>query len=94
MSNGIEIGPNHVHFEDDFIAVRIIGFDPEKGRANVLIERKRKESYFYYVVVKFRSGDSTRIDYDGDNPNIPADYVVRTSHRGDAIASVEAIKVR
>jgi hypothetical protein len=49
---------------------------------------------FYYIVIHFSSGDSTRLDYDGENPNIPDSWDVNTTHRFDSIVSVECKNVR
>jgi hypothetical protein len=94
MGDGIRIGPNVIQAEDAYIAVRILSFNPDTGMAELLIDEKVVPIGFYYVFVNFRSGNSTRIDYDGANPNRPNSYTVHTIERGDAIVKVEAKKVR
>ena len=94
MSEGIEIGPHKIQFEDEFIAVRVYWFDPRSGQAEIVIEEKQVPSGYYYVHVHFVSGDSTRIDYDGGNPNRLQSWSISTTHRDDAIARVDAKKVR
>ena len=94
MSGAIEIGPNVIQFEDEFILVRILSFTPGTGMAVLLVEEKQTRIGFYYIFVHFKSGDNTRIDYDGANPNRPTSFTVQTSRRDDVIASIEAKKVR
>jgi hypothetical protein len=40
MSDAIEIGPNVIQFEDEFILVRILSFTPGTGMAVLLVEEK------------------------------------------------------
>jgi hypothetical protein len=94
MTDGIEIGPNVIQFEDESIAVRILDFNPENGHADVHVQKKAARIGFYYITVQFLSGDSTRLDYDGANPNIPISWDVRTSHPNDVIGEVQVRKVR
>ena len=94
MSGAIEIGPNVIQFEDEFILVRILSFTPGTGMAVLLVEEKQTRIGFYYIFVHFKSGDNTRIDYDGANPNRPTSFTVQTSSRDDVIASIEAKKAR
>jgi hypothetical protein len=94
MSDGIAIGPNIIQFEDDFIAVRIPSFTPTTGQVQVLFEKKSARVGFYYVTVSFLSGDSSRMDYDGENPNNPEIWEINSSHRHDTIVKLEATKVR
>ena len=75
-------------------AVRIFSFNPSTGMAELLVEEKQPQIGFYYIIVTFESKNSTRIDYDGANPNRPNSYTVNTFQRGDVIKSIEAKKVR
>jgi len=94
MADGLEIGPGKILFQDDYITVSILRFDPESGRAEVLVDHKREPSGEYYIWVHFKSGDSTRMDYNSANPNNPRPWVINSSHRNDTIAKVEAKKIR
>lgn len=94
MDNEIQVGPNTIQFEDDFIEVRVLSFNPDNGHADIHVQKKTAQVGFYYITVQFRSGDSTRLDYDGGNPSIPVEWDVITSHRNDAIGSIGVIKVR
>jgi hypothetical protein len=94
MANGIEIGPNIIQFEDDSIEVRVLSFNPDNGLGDIHVQKKTARVGFYYITVHFRSGDSTRLDYDGGNPQIPVGWEIRTSHRNDTIERVDVIKVR
>jgi hypothetical protein len=94
MADGLEIGPDKILFQDDYITVRIARFDPQSGRGEVLVDHKREPSGDYYIWVHFKSGDSTRMDYNGANPNNPRPWVINSSHRNDTITKVEAKKIR
>ncbi len=94
MSDGLEIGPDKILFQDDYITVRIARFDPQSGFGEVLVDQKREPSGDYYIWVHFKSGDSTRMDYNGANPNNPRPWVINSSHRNDTITKVEAKKIR
>lgn len=94
MADAIEIGPDIVLFEDDFIVVTIPRFDARSGVAEVLVDHKRQSPGDYYIWVQFRSGDSTRMDYVGGNPNNPRPWIVNSLHRDDAITGVDVKKIR
>lgn len=94
MADGLEIGPNNILFQDDYIVVIIPRFDPHSGLAEVLVDHKREPSGDYYIWVHFQSGDSTRLDYNGANPNNPRPWTINSSHRNDRIAKVEVKKIR
>ena len=94
MEDGLEIGPDKILFQDDDITVRIPRFDAQSGRAEVLVDHKREPSGDYYIWVHFKSGDSTRMDYNGANPNNPRPWVLNSSHRNDHITRVEAKNIR
>ena len=91
---GIEIGPNVVQFEDDFIEIRILGFDAFTGAGDLSVERKQAEVGFYYIQLTFRSGNTNRIDYDSANPNHHDYFEFQAAYRNDAIVRVEARRVR
>lgn len=94
MADGLEIGPNKILFQDDYITVRIPHFDSQSGQVEVLVDHKQEPSGDYYIWVHFKSGDSSRMDYNGANPNNPRPWVVNSSHRNDTITRVEAKKIR
>jgi hypothetical protein len=94
MRDSIVIDPKKVLFEDDFIAVRIVAFDPKSGLGNVSIQKKLPQVGFYYITVSYASGDSNRLDYNGENPNNPDPWDINSSHRNDAITKLEAKKAR
>jgi hypothetical protein len=91
---GIEIGPNVIQFEDDFIEIRILGFDSFTGVGDLSVERKQANVGFYYIHLTFRSGNTIRIDYDSANPNHHDYFEFQAAYRNDAIVKVEATKVR
>jgi hypothetical protein len=94
MADGLEIGPDKILFQDDYITVRIARFDPQSGCGEVLVDHKGEPSGDYYIWVHFESCDSTRMDYNGANPNNPRPWVINSSHRNDTITKVEAKKIR
>lgn len=94
MGDGEEIGPNRILYQDDYITVRIPRFDSVSGVGEVLVDHKREPSGDYYIWVHFRSGDSTRLDYSGANPNNPRPWIINSSHVNDRITRVEAKKIR
>jgi hypothetical protein len=94
VAEGIGIGPNTVQFEDDFIVIRIFGYDRETGQGDIVIERKQAEVGFYYIYLTFDSGNTNRLDFDGANPNIGEFMDFQATYRNDLIVKVEAKKVR
>jgi hypothetical protein len=94
MTNGIQIGPNVVQFEDPFIEIRILAFSPFTGLGDLVVEKRQPNVGFYYINISFASGDSVRLDYDGANLNNPDTWELRSSHRNDTIVRVWATKVR
>jgi hypothetical protein len=94
MAEALEIGPDKVLFQDDFITVTIPHFDTKSGRTEVLVEHKRTPAGDYYIWVHFKSGDSSRMDYNSANPNNPRPWIINSSHRNDTITALEAKKIR
>lgn len=93
MPDELEIGSGKVLFQDGFIVITIPSFDSHSGVGQVLIEHKQEPVGNYYIWVYFKSGDSTRLDYNGANPNNPKPWIVNSSHRNDTILRVEAKKI-
>lgn len=81
-------------YEDSHITVRLLGFDPATGRANLSVDEHDSNVGFYFITVRFASGDETRINYDGGNPRRDLMPVVQTGHANDAINEIEVKRVR
>jgi hypothetical protein len=94
MNTGLKTGPGQIHFEDEFITVVVLRFDPKSGIAEVVFSKRQALAGFYYVTLSFASGDSVRLDYNGENPNNPAVWTPNSAHRDDVLTKVEAVKVR
>jgi hypothetical protein len=94
MADGLEVGADKILFEDDNISVVTPRFDTQSGKAEVLLNHKREPGGEYYIWVYFKSGDSTRMDYNAANPNNPRPWVINSSHRNDTITRVEVKKIR
>ena len=81
-------------FEDDHIAVKLHNFSPMAGIANLIVEEKHEKVGFYYIWLRFESGDETRIDYDGGNPHQVKFLTFKTTHRMDIVKEIGAKRVR
>lgn len=83
------------HFADGHIVLRLLGFDPTSPRqCRLAIDEDHPNVGFYYIWVTFASGDETRIDYDGGNPNRDNHPVVTSNHVNDGLKSIRAKRVR
>lgn len=78
MSNGVEADPNKPVFEDDFIKVTLHNFRPQIGQATLIVRDKQARVGFYYIRVRFGSGNETRVDFNGNNPAQPRVLDFRT----------------
>jgi len=58
------------------------------------VDEKHEKVGSYYIWVNFESGDSTRIDYDGGNPQREHYLTVRTTHRNDKIKEIVVKRIR
>lgn len=81
-------------WEDEHITIRFLGFDPTSGQARLAIDEHHPKVGFYFIWFTFNSGDETRIDYDGGNPNRDMRPVVSTTHRNDVPKGLRAKRVR
>ena len=81
-------------YEDSHITLRLLGFDPATGRASLSVDEHDSNQGFYFITVRFASGDETRVNYDGGNPRRNLKPVVQTGHANDAISEIEVIRVR
>jgi hypothetical protein len=81
-------------YEDSHITLRLLDFDPTTGRASLAIDEQDSNVGFYYIWVRFASGNETRIDYDGGNPRRDLNPVVVTAYPNDVIREVTVKRVR
>jgi hypothetical protein len=81
-------------FEDEHILLRLMSFDPSSGFCRLAVDEKDLKVGFYFIFVKFGSGDEARIDYDGGNPMRDTRPIAQSSHRNDTVTSVTAKRVR
>jgi hypothetical protein len=81
-------------FQDEYMDVELLNFEPYAGVAQLVVHEKHGKMGFYYIWVNFESGDSTRIDYDGGNPQRQQLLTVRTTHRNDIIKEIVVKRVR
>jgi hypothetical protein len=86
--------PENPQWSDDHIDARVVEFRARTGEADIAITEKHERVGFYYITVSFVSNDTTRIDYDGANPNRNVRPVVTTSHRNDEVRAISAVRVR
>jgi hypothetical protein len=86
--------PGNPEWSDDHIHVRVVEFRAPAGEADIAITEKHERVGFYYITVSFVSNDTTRIDYDGANPNRNVRPVATTNHRNDEVKEIKAVRVR
>jgi hypothetical protein len=86
--------PNGSYFADDHISVELFDFVPSTGIVQIRVDENHGNVGFYYIWVNFESGDSTRIDYDGANPQREQYNTVRTNHENDKIKEILVERVR
>lgn len=94
VSEGEAILAHQTQFADSHIAVRLLGFDPSTRIARLAVDEKHGNVGFYHIWVFFGSGDSTRIDYDGGNPNRDNHPFATSNHKNDVLVRIEAKRVR
>jgi hypothetical protein len=80
-------------FEDEHILLRLMSFDPSSGTCRLAVDEKHSKVGFYYIFVKFGSGDEFRIDYDGGGLR-DTRPIAKSDHRNDMVTSVEVKRVR
>ena len=83
-----------VAFDDDHITIGDADFDSAKGILRLEIHEKHESVGFYYITTTFESGNSNRIDYDGDNPRRDKNPTVETPAKNDSVKQVQAVRVR
>lgn len=86
--------PENLKWSDEHIDVRLVEFRVRTGEADIAITEKHERVGFYYITVSFASNDSTRIDYDGANPQRNVRPTVRTTHHDDTVKEIKAVRVR
>lgn len=94
MGDGQSVYLFQTHFADGHIVLRLLGFDPSSRQCRLAVDENHPNVGFYYIWVTFASGDETRIDYDGANPNRNNRPVVESSHINDFLKSIRATRVR
>jgi hypothetical protein len=94
MNGGINPHPNVILFQDDHLDVTLQDFNAHTGVATVIVRGKHPKVGFYYIWVRFLSGDETRVDFDGNNPNQDWALTIRTTHRDDIVKEIEVKRVR
>lgn len=87
MSNGVA-------YEDEHLTVARLSFNSHKGVAEIVVREKHSDVGFYYITVTFESNNSTRIDYDGGNPNRVFVHTVQTMERNDRMREIKVVRVR
>jgi hypothetical protein len=91
---GLKTGPEHVHFEDDFIKVWVRSFNPKNGLVELIVEKKQSQVGSYYITLSFESGDSALLSYNGESPSNPRAWTPNSSHKNDTLIKLEATKHR
>jgi hypothetical protein len=56
MADGLEIGPDKILFQDDYITVRIARFDTQSGQAEVLVDHQAGAPWGSLHLDTFRVG--------------------------------------
>ncbi len=93
MGDGQSVYLYQTHFADSHIVVRLLGFDPTSGQCRLAIDENSLNIGFYYIWVTFASGDETRIDYDGGNPNRNNRPIIKSNHVNDSLSGIRAKRV-
>lgn len=91
---GQEVYAFQTHFSDGHIVLRLLGFDPTSRQCRLAIDEEHPNVGFYYIWVTFSSGDESRFDYDGGNPNRDNHPIATSSHINDGVKNIRATRVR
>ena len=89
--------PFHDHeqdWSDGHITVIFKDFDPSTRKAHFRVIEHHADVGFYYIGVYFTSGDATRFDYDGGNPQRPTMLDATTNQRDDSVKGIKVKRVR
>ncbi len=81
-------------YDDEFITVGILGFDPASGEARIKITENQQGVGLYNITVHFMSGNSAVISYDGAIAEQLEEQIVTTSHRNDTIEKITVVCAR
>lgn len=94
MNIGIDPDSQNPVFEDGYIAVTLHDFRPDTGKATVIVRDERPVVGFYYIWVRFVSGNGTRVDFDGNNPAQLRVLDIQTFERPDRVREIEVKRIR
>lgn len=94
MSDAESILAHQTRYGDDHITLRFLGFNPSSRQCQLAVDEKHPNVGFYYIWVTFGSGDETRIDYDGGNPNRNTRPIAESNHYNDTLKDIRAKRVR
>jgi len=94
MGEGQSVYLYQTQYADEHIVLRLLGFDPSSRQCRLAIDENHPNVGFYYIWVTFGSGDESRIDYDGGNPNRDTRPRATSNHLNDTLKSIRAKRVR
>jgi hypothetical protein len=81
-------------YDDEFITVGMLGFDPASGEVRIKITENQHGVGLYNITVHFTSGNSAVISYDGAIAEQPEEQIVTTSHRKDSVEKITVVCAR
>lgn len=83
-----------VVFDDEFIVVGDLGFDPGGGEQRLRITEKQTGVGLYLITVLFSSGNSAALHYDGAILDQPKEHVLRTPQLNDSVKKISVVVAR
>jgi hypothetical protein len=83
-------------YQDRHVTITLLAFSgsAKPPEAWLAVEEHDANVGFYYINVRFDSGDATRIDYDGGNPNRLREPSASSSHLPDSLKEISALRIR
>jgi hypothetical protein len=81
-------------FEDDYITVRLLAFDPAACQARLAIDEYHSNVGFYHIWIGFGSGAEVCVEHDGSNRRRNIRPVVQSEHRDDVLKHIAVMRIR
>jgi hypothetical protein len=81
-------------YDDEFITVGMSGFDPGTGEVRLKISENQPGVGMYNITVKFLSGNSATISYDGAVAEQPDEHLATTPRPNDAVEKITVVCAR
>ncbi|MGC1416735.1 MAG: hypothetical protein WA817_15725 [Candidatus Acidiferrum sp.] len=94
MTDGEAILKFQTVFQDNQIAVRMLGFDSTSRRLSLAIDKKQNAVGYYSMTAVFGSGNTETLEFNGDDPTQDNRPVLHAPKQYDTISAIRVVRGR